>query len=152
MKDAYRQKKLILKQLKDDLKYYQSQKDIQMVMRITAIIAYEDGRNPNKIHMYLNASQKTIKRWIKRYLNSGVEGLKDLSRSDRPPKIDKEKLAEIGEVMKQDNQRVWVARHICCLIMSMLSVFYSVKYIPELMKEINYSFHKAIHYLVRKNE
>ena len=57
MKDAYRQKKLILKQLKD-LKYYQSQKDIQMVMRITAIIAYEDGRNPNKIHMYLNASQK----------------------------------------------------------------------------------------------
>ena len=152
MKDAYRQKKLILKELKDDLKYYQSQKDIQMVMRITAIIAYEDGRNPNKIHMYLNASQKTIKRWIKRYLNSGVEGLKDLSRSGRPPKIDKEKLEEIGEVMKQDNQRVWVARHICCLIMSMLSVFYSVKYIPELMKKINYSFHKAIHYLVRKNE
>ena len=61
MKDAYRQKKLILKQLKDDLKYYQSQKDIQMVMRITAIIAYEDGRNPNRTHMYLNAAEKNHK-------------------------------------------------------------------------------------------
>ena len=95
MKDASRQKQLILKQLRDDLKYYQSQKDTQMVMRITAIIAYEDGRNPNKIHMYLDVSQKTIKRWIKKYLNSGVEGLKDDSRSGRPPKIDKEKLEEV---------------------------------------------------------
>ena len=102
--------------------------------------------------MYLDASQKTIKPWIKRYLNSGVEGLKDNPRSGRPPKIDKEKLEEMGEVIKQDNQRVWVARHICCLIMNTLSIFYSVKYIPELMKKINYSFHKAIHYLVRKNE
>ena len=60
MKDAYRQKKLILKQLRDDLKYYQSQKDTQMVMRITAIIGYEDGRNPNKIHMYLYHSRISL--------------------------------------------------------------------------------------------
>ena len=102
MKEAYRQKQLILKQLKDDLKFYQSQKDVQMVLRIKAIIAYEDGRNPNKIHMYLDVSQKTIKRWIKRYLNSGIEGLKDNSKSARPPKIDKEKLEEIGEIIKKD--------------------------------------------------
>ena len=105
-----------------------------MVLRIKAIIAYEDGRNPNKIHMYLDVSQKTIKRWIKRYLNSGIEGLKDNSKSGRPPKIDKEKLEEIGEIIKKDNQRVWVARHICRLILSMLSIVYSVKYIPELMQ------------------
>mgnify|MGYP001487385504 CR=1 FL=1 len=78
-----------------DLKFYQSQKDVQMVLRIKAIIAYEDGRNPNKIHMYLDVSQKTIKRWIKSYLTAGVEGLKDDSRSGRPPKVDKEQLQEI---------------------------------------------------------
>jgi len=36
MKEAYRQKQLILKQLKDDLKFYQSQKDVQM-MRMDVI-------------------------------------------------------------------------------------------------------------------
>lgn len=134
MNEASRKKQLIVKQLRNDLKYYQSQKDVQMVLRIKAMIAYEGGRNPNKIHMHFDVSQKTIKRWIKRYLTSGVEGLKDDSKSGRPPKIDKEKLGEIGEIIKNDNQRVWVARHICCLILSMLSIAYSVKYIPELMK------------------
>ena len=71
------------------------------------IIAYEDGRNPDKIHMHLDVSQRTIKRWIKNYLKAGVDGLKDHSRSGRPPKVDKEKLGEIGEIIKKDNQRVW---------------------------------------------
>ena len=65
MNEASRKKQLILKQLRDDIKYYQSQKDVQMVLRIKAIIAYEDGRNPDKIHMHLDVSQRTIKRWIK---------------------------------------------------------------------------------------
>ena len=54
MNEASRKKQLILKQLRDDIKYYQSQKDVQMVLRIKAIIAYEDGRNPDKIHMQLD--------------------------------------------------------------------------------------------------
>ena len=101
MNEASRKKQLILKQLRDDIKYYQSQKDVQMVLRIKAIIAYEDGRNPDKIHMHLDVSQRTIKRWIKNYLKAGVDGLKDHSRSGRPPKVDKEKLGEIGEIIKK---------------------------------------------------
>ena len=152
MKEAYRQKQLILKQLKDDLKLYKSQKDIQMVLRITVIIAYENGRPQDKIHSYLNVSAKSVKRWIKNYLKSGIKSLKDNDRSGRPPKIDQKKLEEIGDILKKDNQRIWVARHICFLISSMFSILYSVKYIPEIMKRIGFSFHKAIHYLMKRNE
>ena len=34
----------------------------------------------------------------------------------------------------------------------MFSVCYSIKYIPELLKKVNLSFHKAVHYLIKKNE
>ena len=152
MKEAYRQKQVILKQLRYDLKLYQCQKDVQMVLRLKVIIAYENGMPENKIHIYLDVSKKSTERWIKDYLKSGIEALQDKDRSGRPPKIDKDKLEEIGEILKKDNQRIWVARHICFLITSMFSILYSVKYIPEIMKRIGFSFHKAIHYLMRRNE
>ena len=34
----------------------------------------------------------------------------------------------------------------------MFSVVYSVKYLPELLRNIGLSFHKAIHYFVKRNE
>jgi hypothetical protein len=58
MKEAYRQKQVILKQLRYDLKLYQCQKDVQMVLRLKVIIAYENGMPENKIHIYLDVSKK----------------------------------------------------------------------------------------------
>jgi transposase len=98
------------------LKLYQFQKNVQMVLRLKVIIAYENGMPENKIHIYADVSKKSTDRWIKDYLKSLIEALKDKDRSRRPPKIAKDKLEEIGEILKKDNQRIWVARHICFLI------------------------------------
>lgn len=54
--------------------------------------------------------------------------------------------------LAKDNERVWVARHVMSLIMMMFSVVHSVNYLPELLKKIGLSFHKAVHYLIKKNE
>lgn len=152
MTPAYAHKKLIIHQLRQELKHYKKLGNAEMVIRIKAIISYEKGIEIKSIHKILDVCEKTIQRWVKRYTEFGVLGLEPSEKAGRPPKIDASKLEEIKEKIKKDNQRVWVARHIHWLLITMFSVCYSIKYIPELLKKVNLSFHKAVHYLIKKNE
>ena len=74
------------------------------------------------------------------------------NRAGRPPKLNNESLAQLKAMIEKDQERVWVARHVYEMIVSIFSVIYSIKYLPELLRKIGLSFHKAVHYLVKKNE
>ena len=145
-------KKQKIQALRQSLKAYKKRKDVEMVLRLKAIIAYVSGLPTSKIAVYLDVSEKTIQRWIKTYDSQGVEGLVVQERPGRPPKLNKDQLQEVYDSIKADKERVWSARHVFVLIVTMFSVVYSVKYLPELLRNIGLSFHKAIHYLVKRNE
>jgi len=152
MPKAHSQKQLIISQLRAEIKNYKSEGDAEMVIRLKAMIAYEKGMNIKKIHNSFDVCIKTVQRWVKRYAGSGVDGLEPSKKSGRPPKIDPEKLKELKAMMLKDNQRVWVARHVYLILITTFHVSHSIKYIPEILKKIGLSFHKAIHYLIKKNE
>ena len=152
MPKAHSQKHLIISQLREEIKYYKSEGDAEMVIRLKAMIAYEKGMDIKKIHKSFDVCIKTVQRWIKRHTKSGVDGLEPSKKSGRPPKIDPEKLKELKAMMLKDNQRVWVARHVYLILMTKFYVSHSIKYIPEILKNLGLSFHKAIHYLIKKNE
>lgn len=141
-----------INELRGFAKIYQKEKNTQMVVRIKVIIAYLTAKIPKKISTYFDISTKTVKRWIKSYNKGGLEELKPKPITGRTPKLNKDALQELRNTILADQERVWVARHIHTLIVVVFSVIYSVKYIPELLKKINLSFHKAVHYLVKKNE
>ena len=141
-----------IKELREIAKKYQKDKNTQMVIRIKAFIAYLAGKTPKNISTYLDVSTRTVKRWVKAYKKDGAEGLKPKPISGRIPKLNEEALQKLRARIVADQERVWVARHIYTLIVIMFSVIYSVKYIPEILKKIDLSFHKAMHYLVKKNE
>ena len=42
--------------------------------------------------------------WLKRYNKEGIEGLKDRTKSGRPPKLSKETSYHIKQELKQSNQ------------------------------------------------
>ena len=145
-------KKQKTKELRQLLKFYKKSKDVDMVLRIKVIIAYLSGKPTQKIADYFDVSTKTIQRWIAAYISGGVESLMVQERSGRPPKLNKKALQELHDQVKNDNERVWTARHVCGLIIIMFSIVYSVKYLPVLLKKIGLSFHKAVHYLIKRNE
>jgi hypothetical protein len=64
----------------------------------------------------------------------GVDSTK--ARSGRPPKLSEEQLEELKKIIAEDNQRVWVARHVYILIISVFGLIFSVRYIPELLRSI----------------
>ena len=144
--------KLEIQKIKEAIKKHTKSGDTKTVIRLKVILAYKTNKPRNKIAAYFDISIKSVNRWINRYNKGSIEALVDSNRSGRPPKLNKECLEKIKELIKADQERVWAARHVYFLIVSMFSVCYAVKYIPELLKKVGLSFHKAVHYLIKKNE
>ena len=124
---------------------------VRLICRVKALIAYYKGNKIKTVANCFDVSEKTLKRWIKRFEAQGCESLEDKSRSGRPPKLSAEQLEELKKIIEEDNQRVWVARHVYILIVSTFSMVLSVRYIPELLRSIGLSFHKTVHYLAKRN-
>ncbi|MCK6624656.1 MAG: IS630 family transposase [Anaerolineae bacterium] len=51
----------------------------------------------------------------------------------------------------QQNQRVWTVRHVYWLLLTIFKVCYSVKYLPQLLRHLGLSYHKAVHLLVKRD-
>lgn len=141
-----------IQKLRKAIKEYKNNGDVNMVIKLKALIAYLSNKPISKIAGYFDVSEKTIRRWIKKYKKNGTENLADKEKSGRPPKLNETQLSELRSMIEKDQERVWVARHVFQLIFSVFSVIFSVNYIPFLLKKIDLSFHKAIHYLIKKNE
>jgi transposase len=148
--DVSRAKKI--KELRKAIKEFKNSGDVDMVIRIKVIIAYLTNKPIDKIAEYFDVSTKTVRRWIKEYERDGIDGLLIKDRAGRPPKLNTNELNQLRVEIEKDQERVWVARHVYQLILMSFSVIYSVKYLPELLKKIGLSFHKAVHYLVKRNE
>ena len=141
-----------IKELRKEIKKYKKDGNVNMVIRLKVVIAYLSEQPINTIASCYDISSKTIKRWIAIFESKGIDSLPPKSSSGRPPKLDMDKLNQLRETINEDNQRVWVARHVHNLVITLFNVAYSVKYLPTLLRKINLSFHKAVHYLVKKNE
>jgi transposase len=141
-----------IKKLREAIKAHKKLGDIDMFARIKTIIAFLTKKSIEKIASYFDISTKTVRRWIRAYEKEGIDGLLIAPRSGRPPKLNEEELNKLKKMIEDDQERVWVARHVFILIATLFSVVYSIKYLPEVLKKIGLSFHKAVHYLIKRNE
>ena len=141
--------------LKTHLKKLKKQKltpsVVRTIMRVKALIAYYKGSSTDVVARCYDVSEKSLHRWIKEFEAYGLEGLSDEERSGRPTKLPKDKMDELKEIIKTQNQRIWVARHVYELLVITFGVIYSVKYLPELLGKIGLSYHKAVHNLIKKD-
>lgn len=124
---------------------------LETIIRVKALIAYYKGLDIKTVAACYDVTDKSVKNWVKRFEEEGEDGLDDKPRSGRPVRLPPEQAAELKALIEQDNQRVWTARHVWLALMAMFSVCYSVKYLPELLRKLGLSFHKAVHELIRKN-
>ncbi|MGC2685153.1 MAG: helix-turn-helix domain-containing protein, partial [Candidatus Nitrosopolaris sp.] len=62
-------------------------------------------------------------KWLKRFAESGLEGLKDLPRTGRPPEVSEEKFAEIKRELSE-NLAGWRAKEIVNIIYEKTGVRY----------------------------
>jgi transposase len=130
-------------------KKFEKENDVRSILRVKALIAYYRGMSPNVIAQCYEITEKTLKNWGKRFEKD--EQIDDLPRSGRPSKLPKEKQEELRQMIAEQNQRIWVARHIAWLVTSVFHVCYSVSYLPEFLRKLGLSFHKAVHTLIQRD-
>ncbi len=127
---------------------YKKENKANALLRTQALIALYSGKDIELVAEIFSVTVKTIRNWRKKFENSF--GLKDKERTGRPPKLSKKQLELIKKLITENNQQVWVARKIFTLIHSIFGVYFSVKYLPELLRQQGLSFHKAVHLLYRR--
>ena len=77
-------------------------------------------------------------KWLRRFAESGLEGLKDLPRTGRPPEVSEEKFAEIKRELSE-NLAGWRAKEIMNIIYEKTGVRYHEVHIYRLLHKWKFS-------------
>lgn len=80
----------------------------------------------------LHRSRAWAYKWLKRFDNEGLEGLKDRSRSGRPPDVPEEKLLKIRRELSE-NPSGWKAKEIMNIIRQKTGVRYHEVHVYRLL-------------------
>ena len=113
---------------------YKNEEDAKVKERLLFILRVEgDGAIPSYVaERELHRSKPWASYWLDRYINEGVEGLKDKPRSGRPPKIPTDIVVEIRrELAKSD--KGWTTEQVADMIAEKGGVEYHFTHIYRLL-------------------
>ena len=126
------------KQKRDDLKKaYKKEKDLRVRARILAVnMVCNEGFKINEAAAYLMQCTDWVGMWIQRFNTDGLDGLRDLLRSGRLPKIS---LQEMDKIMKQTSQTPTTPATLYQQIFQKTKVKLHITYVRELMRKYGLS-------------
>lgn len=78
------------------------QKSIQMKMRLLALAHFQEGHSKTQIAKFLKVSRTSVNKWIKVYLDEGLEGLKEKPRSGRPAWLDQKQQNQLTRYIEEN--------------------------------------------------
>jgi transposase len=64
------------------------------LMRFRIVLLSNDGRSDDEIAEYLHIHVNTVRKWRRRFIEDGLDGLKDVPRGGRPKKYDYDKVRD----------------------------------------------------------
>ena len=76
------------------------QTSVQMKMRLLALAHFQDGHSRTQIAQFLKVSRTSVNKWVKTYLDEGIEGLKEKPRTGRPAFLTAEQQIQLAEFIK----------------------------------------------------
>jgi transposase len=80
-------------------KLAKSESDARIARRILAIANALDGMNREDAAQSAGMDRQTLRDWVIRYNEHGLDGLADLPREGRPPKLDAKEKAELMRIV-----------------------------------------------------
>ncbi len=120
-----------------------------MIKRILALMAVSDGILYSVIAINLKVTEEAIRLWVNAVLLKGLNGLKSKNSPGRPPKLTKTERKKLAKLITEGPAKAgfpgacWRSPMIQVLIYEKFGVQYSVYYIPQLLKNMGFSYQKA---------
>ena len=123
-----------LARLQTQFKKLKKTGDIRGVLRIKALMALYRGEQIETVARCYGVSVKSLKRWQTDFEKE--DRVSDRPRSSRPPTLSKEQEAELKAKLTDDNQRVWIARHVYVWVLTTFGVTLSGNRSPPLFTRV----------------
>jgi len=127
----------------------QNNGDLRKAKRIMAILAVVDGTLYSTIATTLKVSKESIRLWVNAFVIFGVKSFIYKKTTGRPSKLTKTQRKQLDRMISQGPQKsgfpgaCWRSPMIQWLIYEKFGVEYSVYYIPQLLKNMGFSYQKA---------
>jgi transposase len=131
------------------LQQAQNNGDLRKAKRIMAILAVVEGTSYSTIAKTLKVSEESIRLWVNAFLLYGVKSFIYKKSTGRPSKLTKTQRKQLDRLISQGPQKsgfpgaCWRSPMIQWLIYEKFGVEYSVYYIPQLLKNMGFSYQKA---------
>ncbi len=117
------------------LAYIKKENDPNVKERLLLIIKVrEDGQIPFRVVKEIHRSNPWALDWLKRYDKEGIEGLKDRTKSGRPPELSKEISYQIKEELKERNHG-WTTKQVEELIIKKSGIKYHYTHIYRILRK-----------------
>jgi transposase len=136
-------------ELENQLRVAEAKGDLSEVKRILALLSLGAGQFVEDVSEILRISIETIRQAIHRFILGGTKGLESKSRPGRPSKLTKSQRKELSEYIKVGPAKMgfpgfcWRTPMIQHLILEKFGIFYSARYLSELLKNMGFSYQKA---------
>ncbi|MFB5601236.1 MAG: helix-turn-helix domain-containing protein [Nitrososphaeraceae archaeon] len=112
---------------------YKSEHDTNVKERMLFVLnVIYDKQIPAQVARDLHRSRTWASDWLKRYREEGIEGLKDRSKSSRPPDIQEEIVYQIQNELTS-NKQGWTTKQVEDLIVRKTGIKYHYTHIYRLM-------------------
>ena len=131
------------------LQQAQNNGNLRMAKRIMAMLAVTDGAPYSVIATTLKVSEESIRLWVNTFLLKGVKSFIYKKPPGKPSKLTKTQRKRLDKLISQGPQNsgfpgaCWRSPMIQWLIYEKFGVEYSVHYIPQLLKNMGFSYQKA---------
>ena len=110
----------------------ESDADIKERMLLVLNVVY-DKHIPAQAARDLHRSRTWASDWLKRYMKEGIEGLRDRSKSGRPPELSREIVYKIKSQLSSSKQG-WTTKQVNDIIIRESGVHYHQIYIYTLLR------------------
>ena len=115
---------------------YKKENDPKVKERLLLVIRIrEDEQIPFHVVKEMHRSNPWASDWLKRYDKDGIEGLKDRTKSGRPPELSKEMVYLIKKELKESNNQGWTTKQVEELIIKKSGIKYHYTHIYRILRK-----------------
>ena len=123
--------------------------DGRVASRLLALANALDGMERGEAARQAGMDRQTLRDWVIRFNEQGIEGLRDRPKSGRPARLDEGQLASLralvlrGPDPERDGISTWRAKDLCRIAEDRFGVAYSENGMLRLLHDLGLSWQKA---------
>jgi transposase len=125
-------------------KLIQSTSNARLRMRLLAISHFVDGKNRTEIAKFLKVSRVSVNKWVKAYLDFGIEGLFEKPHTGRPSRLTTKQKIKLKKYITENAIKPTGGRlqgvDIMDYIFKEFNITYGLSGVYRLLNELNLSW------------